>query len=96
MFFTAKACSDGQLQKCHCAQEVPSERPDVKWGSCGDNTHKAKHIARKFMKIKHPNEKFNDVLEHSVEIGIRAVIDNEKVHCHCPGGCKYDPQDYPK
>ncbi|KRT85645.1 hypothetical protein AMK59_394 [Oryctes borbonicus] len=86
MFSTAKACTDGKLQNCHCAEETPSKRPDMKWGGCGDNTKKAAHITRRFMRVHHPSEKFRDVLNHSIEVGVKAVTENEKVHCYCPGG----------
>lgn len=90
MFSAAKACTDGKLQKCHCSDEVPPKRPDMKWGGCGDNTKKAKHITRRFMQVTHPNTKFRDVLNHSIEVGIKTVIENEKAHCYCPGGSKYN------
>ncbi|GJQ69856.1 hypothetical protein Trydic_g22404 [Trypoxylus dichotomus] len=88
MFSTAKACTDGKLQNCHCAEEIPSKRPDMKWGGCGDNSKKAMHITRRLMRVHHPSEKFRDVLNHSIEVGIKTVIENEKVHCYCPGGSK--------
>ncbi|XP_017777874.1 PREDICTED: protein Wnt-4, partial [Nicrophorus vespilloides] len=85
MFTTAQACSEGVLQKCYCAEQARHQRKDNwQWGGCGDNTKKARKIAKRFLNLQY-EDRASDVLNHNTNVGFNAVKESEKKICVCHG-----------
>lgn len=86
MYSIARACANGTLRNCYCSiEDYSKERPDWKWGGCGDNIKAAQHITRKFMKLHKRGDGPNQVLAYNSEVGIKTIIDNDMKVCNCIG-----------
>lgn len=70
----ARACAEGRMTKCQCANERRPEtaRQAWRWGGCSDNVKHGKRVARNFFDLNPQDEEEiddeRDILRHDSEV----------------------------
>ncbi|XP_033628604.1 protein Wnt-9a-like isoform X2 [Asterias rubens] len=92
-YSVAKACSQGNMERCSCDTSYYSEetnRDTWKWGGCGDNLkYSQKFVERFLMPKKGDLPRSRDVRakidRHNTNLGIRVVEESARKVCKCHG-----------
>ncbi|XP_069698068.1 protein Wnt-4 isoform X2 [Periplaneta americana] len=84
----ARACADGSLKRCWCAeQEKPEDtRRMWRWGICGENYNNGRRFTRRLFRRRNvrSDKLLYALVRHDTNVGIQAVGQMKSI-CKCHG-----------
>nr|CAD7196892.1 unnamed protein product [Timema douglasi] len=87
-YSVSRACADGKLTRCKCAEEKdPQEtRRTWRWGGCGDNVKFGRRFTRNFLQLRSVGQDTTAaILRYNSEVGIQVAASKMENVCKCHG-----------
>lgn len=84
----SRACAEGTMTRCQCANERRPATKQFRWGGCSDNVKHGKRVARNFLELQSSDgveDESTVMLRHDSEVGIMTVTGSLGEKCKCHG-----------